>query len=274
MATYKDIQRETGLSLATISKYYNGLPVRPENSAAIEAAASALGYRMNVLASNLRSGQTRTVGVTLPSLANQFHQSIIAGVERELRDEGISLIVTSSESGTPSDAIEFLLGRRVDGIIAVPTPAVIAGLEEAAAHGVPVVTIDWSPGELRADSVQLDNFAAGRVVAQHLVDHGHRRLGVIAGDDTVSSVHDRALGFREMLEVRGARPTDVVYGTLTVESGYEATMALLQLVDRPTGIFAVNYELSMGALIAVNESGLRLGRDISLVGFDAADLAR
>ena len=77
-----------------------------------------------------------------------------------------------------------------------------------------------------------------------------------------------------MLDVRGAQPTAVAYGSLTVESGYESTMSLLQLVDRPTGMFAVNYELSMGALIAVNESGLRLGRDISLVGFDAADLAR
>lgn len=276
VATYKDIQRATGLSLATISKFYNGGTVRPENGAAIEAAADSLGYRVNVLASNLRSGQTRTVGVTLPSLANQFHQSIIAGVERELRDDGISLIVTSSESPSPTDAIEFLLGRRVDGIIAVPTPAVAGGLEEATRHGVPVVTIDWSPGTLAADSVQLDNFAAGRVVAQHLIDHGHHNVGVVAGDDTVSSVHDRALGFKEMLGVRGIAldPSAMGYGVLSVESGYESTMALLQLVDRPTAIFAVNYELTVGALIAVNESGLRLGRGISLVGFDAADLAR
>lgn len=274
VATYKDIQRVTGLSLATISKFYNGGTLRPENRLAIEAAAKSLGYRINVLASNLRRGQTRTVGVILPSLANQFHQSIIAGVERELRDDGISLIVTSGES--PADSIEFLLSRRVDGMIAVPTPEASAGILEAVSNGVPVVTIDWSPGDLPVDSVQLDNAAAGRMVAQHLIDHGHSRLGVVAGDDAVSSIHDRAVGFREMVQLRAIKiqPPAFGYGVLSVESGYQTTISLLQLVDRPTAIFAVNYELTMGTVIALNESGLRLGRDISVVGFDAADLAR
>ena len=93
MATYKDLQRLTGLSLSTISKHYNGLPVRPENAVAIEAAAARLDFRVNGFARGLRSRRSRTVGVLLPALDNEFHLSIIAGLERALRGEGIGVLV-------------------------------------------------------------------------------------------------------------------------------------------------------------------------------------
>jgi DNA-binding LacI/PurR family transcriptional regulator len=277
VATYKDIQQATGLSLATISKYYNGLRVRDENRQAIEDAAKALDYRVNVMARNLRNGRTKTIGVALPSLANDFVTSIVAAVARELHADGIGVLVSSQEgtNGEPADAVEFLVDRMVDAIIAVPDDDLRPGLASAIARGLPVVCVDWPTAGLDADSVVLDNAGAGRMVAHHLIDHGHRSIGMIGGDDIVPVVQ-RGEGFRELLSLRGidVEPEMMRTGPSTVESAYHAMMQLLQSVSRPTAIFAANYELTVGALIALNESGLRLGSDMSFVGFDSTELAR
>lgn len=273
MVSYKDIQRETGLSLSTISKYFNGRNVLDSNRAAIEAAARSLNFRPNGFARNLRLRRSRTIGVLLPALRNEFHLTIIAGVEEALRGEGMGVIVASSP-GPEEDAVDLLLGRMVDGIIAVPSPHDVEPLRDAADR-VPVVLVDWE-APLEVDGVFLDNVSAGRMGARHLLDHGHRRVGIVGGDRAISSVRRRADGAVEQLTAAGADvdPELVTSGPLTVEQGQCAMNQLLALPSRPTGAFALNYELTVGALIAINESGLRLGRDFSLVGFDSPDLAR
>lgn len=278
-ATYKDIQRLTGLSLATISKHFNGGNVLDANRDAIETAADALGFRVNTYASSLRSGVSRTVGVLLPSLQNTFHLSVIVGVEKFLRAQGISVLVSSNEGDSEDragDALDALLGRRVDGIVSVPAAHDVPALSRAIAAGVPVVTVDWWEKDLQADSVSLDNFGAGEIVGQHIVDHGHDRIGVLAGEESISTMRERREGFAAALVAAGRDlPSGFVqHGPLTVESGYRGTTALLGSHPRPTAIFASNYDLTLGALIAINESGLRLGVDISVVGFDSVELAQ
>lgn len=277
MATFKDIRQLTGLSLATISKHYNGGNVREENRVAIEHAAAALGYRINTVASNLRSGRSRTIGVLLPSLANDYHMSVVARLERDLRSTGVSVIVTSAqEESAQHRSVDLLLGRMVDAIVAVPAPDIVEDLRQAVAAGVPVVCFDWQDERLVTDQVTLDNTGAGKIAARHLLDHGHRRVGVISGTPTVSTMHDRAVGFLDGLANGNAdaAPELSVNGPLTVAHGHQAMRALLELDQRPTAVFTVNYELTVGALIALNESGLRLGADISMIGFDNTDLAR
>ena len=187
---------------------------------------------------------------------------------------GMSLIVASSP-GAEDDAVDLLLSRMVDGIIAVPSPHDVLRLSEAAER-VPVVIIDWEASIARADGVFLDNRAAGAMGARHLLDHGHRRIGIVGGDRAISTVRLRADGATDQLAIAAAEqePALVTEGPLTVEEGQAAMNGLLALHPRPTAVFALNYELTIGALIAINQSGLRLGRDISLVGFDGPELAR
>lgn len=275
VATYKDIQAMTGLSLSTISKHYNGLPVRAENRAAIEEAAATLGFRVNGFARSLRSRRSLTVGVLLPALDNDFHLTIIAGVEAALRADGISVLVCSSRPN-PGEAVDFLMSRMVEGIIAVPTPNDVDALRAVAAQGVPVVAIDWVASDLDTDRVVLDNYAAGASVARHLVDHGHRDVALVGGDQQVSTMRERAQGFIDGLATRGVEidASRITAEPLTVAGGQAATERLLALPERPTALFAANYHLTVGALIALNESGLRIPTDISLVGFDSFQLAR
>lgn len=277
-ATFKDIQRITGLSLATISKFYNGGNVLEHNRHAIEAAADSLGYQVNSNARSLRSGVSRTVGVLLPTLQNTFHLSVIVEIEKYLRAEGISVLLSSNEGDVDApgeDAVGLLLGRRVDGIIAVPSALETKALTRAIAAGIPVVAIDWWEPDLDADSVSLDNFGAGVIAGHHLLDHGHTLVGILAGDPTVSTLRERQSGFATALADDGhpLAPELSRQTPLTVDAGYIATIELLATRPRPSAIFAANYELTVGALIAINESGLRLGQDVSMLGFDSVELA-
>jgi LacI family transcriptional regulator len=277
VSTYKDIQRRTGLSLSTISKYFNGKSVLDANRAAIEEAVGALGYRVNTVASNLRRGKSRTVGVLLPSLENHFHMSIVARAERLLRRCNVGVIVSSTEDEAPdSRAVDSLISRMVDVLVTVPAHGVIAALDDAAAARIPVICVDWDPGRPEFDLVAIDNQAAGGDATRHLLDHGHRRIGLIGGPRSITTAAARMQGYRAELRHFGVAldRTLVTTGPLTVEHGRTATQALLGREQRPSAIFAVNAELTIGALIAVNESGLRLGRDISFVGFDNPDVAQ
>jgi len=274
LVSYKDIQRETGLSLSTISKYFNGGNLLEDNRKAIGSAVALLDYRPNGFGRGLRLQRSGTVGVVLPVLNNDFHLTIIASVETALRDAGISVIVASSP--TPQEkAVELLLGKMVDGIIAVPSPHDLPALQYATGR-MPVVIIDWDAEELDTDAVFLDNVGAGVMAARHILDHGHTRVALIGGDPAVSTMRLRASGFREELTLSGHALEENLdrSGPLVMQTGYEAMGGLLSTRDRPTAVFCTNYELTLGALIALNESGLRLGRDISMVGFDGLELAQ
>jgi LacI family transcriptional regulator len=146
----------------------------------------------------------------------------------------------------------------------------------AAAARVPVVMVDWYIDDLYADGVFLDNVAAGALGARHLLDHGHRRIGFVGGEPIVSSMRLRTEGFERALASDGVEvdPALERFEPLTIDAGYRATQELLALRPRPTGLFTANYELTLGAVTAVNDSGLRIGRDISVVGFDSRELAQ
>ena len=274
VTTYKDIQRATGLSLATISKYYNGRNVLEANREAIETAARELDFRPNQFARTLRSRRSRTVGVLLPALDNDFHLTIIAGVEEALRPRGISVIVAASPDPS-EDPVNLLMDRMVDGIVAVTPPHDVPALRAAAAR-VPVVMVDWYIDDVPADGVFIDNAAAGALGGRHLLDHGHRRIGFVGGEPVISSMRLRTEGFERALASDGVQvdPALERLVPLTIEAGYRAAQELLALWPRPTALFATNYELTLGAVTAVNDSGLRIGRDISVVGFDSRELAQ
>lgn len=277
-ATYKDLQRATGLSLATISKYFNGGTVREENRRALDVASRDLGFRVNAVARSLRTRRSQTVGVLLPELDNDFHLSVIAGVEEVLAAEGVGVLVRSShprDPGRADDAVADLLDRQVDGIVAVPSVRDATALAAAAARGVPLVLIDRLVEGLSCDAVVLDNAEVSARVVADLVALGHRRIAVLAGPDDVWSLRERLAGFRRaMRRARLPVPRGVVVdGPLTVAAGREGMQRLLALEPRPTAVFALNQELTVGALTVLAESGLTVPDDVSFVGFDARDVA-
>ncbi|SEE50384.1 LacI family DNA-binding transcriptional regulator [Jiangella alba] len=273
--TYLDLQRITGLSLSTISKYYAGGNVLARNRQAIEAAANEIGYRINLQARALRSGRTSTIGVLLPGLDATFHLSIIQGAEATLGESGFGIVV-STTSARPS-GVEFLLERVVDGIIAVPEPADEPELIAAAARGVPVVLVDRPIDGIQASAVVLDNRHAVQTAVDALVAAGHSRIALICGLTEFWTMRERKLGFQEALRTRGIEPEGrlIRVGPISVEFGRAACAELLQEAEhtRPTAVICVNDLLTVGAVQQANFLGLRMPDDFSLIAFDAPQIA-
>lgn len=273
-ATIKDIARETGLSLATISKYLNGGSLREKNRAAIEAAIKKLDYRMNEYARGLKSKKSRKVGVVLPEISNLFNMKIISAFERVLQENGYSVVVTDSQNDLEREAgsVDFLLKKQVDGIVNVPIGSSSKHLRPAVESHVPILLLDRPLEDLVgvASCVLIDNREAARMGVRRLLQAGHRRIGVLVGPDEVYTAQMRLLGYREALEEFGVEYDESLVRRcdLTLEGGYQQAQRLAEADTGMTAMFLTNYELTLGALIALNERGVQIPGEMSVVGFD------
>ncbi|MDL2233721.1 LacI family transcriptional regulator [Ruminococcaceae bacterium OttesenSCG-928-L11] len=279
MATIKDIARETGLGLATISKYLNGGTVREKNRLAIEAAVDKLGYTVNELARSLKTSRSRTIGVVIPELGNAFVTTIITEMEDILRKNGYSVIVCDcrTDAAQEREAVRFLLQKRVDGILNMPVSRDGTHLDSALEAGVPVVLIDRMIDRLagKVHSILVDNAAGASAAVSRLIDAGHRHIGVILGPQGVFTTAQRHLGYSRAMTRNGLTPDAafVVYGDYTVQGGYEGMRRLLELPGL-TAVFVTNYEMTLGAIIAGNELSVKIPERLSLIGFDNLQLSQ
>lgn len=282
-ATVKDIAARTGLGLATISKYLNGGTVREKNRVAIEAAVQELQFTVNTFARGLKTSRSRIVGVVIPELSNLFITSIITVLEDVLRKNGYGVFVCDcrTDEALEREAVQFLVNRMADGIISMPTTRDGSHLAPALEKGIPVVLVDrLLPDHIPADAVLTDNAGAGREAAGRLMDLGHRKIAILAGPKEVYTFRERLRGFREAYEARGLMPCEdlVLHGENTVEGGYAVMRALLagnaSRESPATAAFVTNYEMTLGAVIALNELGLKLPGELSLIGFDNLELSR
>ena len=270
--TYKDIQRITGLSLSTISKYFNGGNIREANREAIEKALEGMDYRVNEYARGLKSHRSRMVGGIIPELNSTFNTAIMADVEGYLRQHGYGFLICDCrlDRDMERDALEFLLGRMVDGIITIPYDKSGGHLKLARDHDIPVVLIDRLADDFQTDAVVVDNQEAARKAAEEFVKAGHRDLAIVCGPEGLYTMKCRMEGFRRTLLDYGlpARPEWMRSVDMTVDGGYQAAKEILMLPARPTALFCANYEVTLGTIIAMNELGVRMPEDISLIGLD------
>ncbi len=277
-ATYKDIQRLTGLSLSTISKYLNGGHVLEENAQAIRRAIDTLDFRVNELARGLKTKRSSTVGILIPELNSTFNTTIIAEVEELLRQKGYGAIVCDCHMDKSAEkaALDFLLGKMVDGIINIPWDSSGAHLFGAKQRGVPVVLVDRPVTKYGFDAVLVDNFSASRQAARMFAGHGHRRAAILCGSEEHYTMSERMRGFdaglRESGMERGRQA--LVKVELTIDGGYQGAKALLSQPNRPTALFCANYEITIGAIVAVNEMGIKIPQELSIIGFDDLTLSQ
>lgn len=277
-ATIRDIKKMTGLSLATISKYLNGGNVLPENRAAIEHAIEVLHYEVNEVARGLATNRTKTIGVLIQRLDNVFASSIISEIEDILRESDYGTIVCDcrGDERYEEESLRFLLGKRVDGIITIPTSQSSGYLEIAAERGTPVVLIDRIFEDREWDSVLVNNERAAREAVQLLLNKGHKRIGIICGGDNEYTAKGRLQGYFSVMEDADLPiyPKYIKKGKLEVQHGYDSMVQLLEMEERPTAVFLTNYEITLGAVIAMNEKGIHFPEDISIIGFDNLMLSK
>ena len=274
----KDIARLTGLGLATISSYFNGGNVREKNRVKIEKAIEELHYEVNEVARGLKTNATKTIGVVIPELNNIFCAEIITGMEDILRSHGYATIVCDcrTDKKLEQEAVEFLIRRRVDGIINMPVDETGAHLKKFQKTGKPIVLIDRKIQGILCDSVLVDNKKAAEDAMQLFIEKGHRKIGIIGGPEGIFTAEERLDGYYTALKKAGIPiKNSLVYrGDYTIQGGVRGLEELVRENPDMTAVFVTNYEMTMGAMIGVNELGIQIPEQLSMIGFDNLQFAR
>ncbi|MBB4660920.1 LacI family DNA-binding transcriptional regulator [Conexibacter arvalis] len=272
--TSRDIAREVGLSQTTVSRALRGDPrVAPDTLARVRAAAERLAYVPDAAARWLTTGRTLTVGVVVADITNPFYPEIVEVLHAELGREGYATVLLNDPRA--DDLARHLRGRSVDGLIVVS-----ATLDDGLAArlprlGVPLVLLNRDLDEIAADRVLSDNVAGGALVVDHLLELGHRRIGLIAGPPNTSTARDREQGMRAALAARGLplAPELRRAGSFSHHSGYQGCVELLRLPEPPTAVVCASDVVAFGALDAAKRLGVEVPRRLSIVGYDDIAMA-
>lgn len=268
-----DVAKKAFVSKATVSHVVNRTRfVEPSTKERVEQAIAELGYRPNALARSLTTNRTGTIGIIVSDASNYFFGELLRGVEDFLRPANYAAIICNTDEILEHEEhyLNLLLKQRVEGIIAAATSQKWASLHEAEHRHVPIVFVDRRFEDLQGSFVGADNVSGARQAVQHLIETGHRKIGIIAGFQRLSSMQERLEGFKQVL-AQNAIPLPaewVVPSPLSIEDGRASAHKILALPDPPSALFVSNNFLMLGALQAVKELGLRCPEAISLVGFD------
>lgn len=270
-ATIKDIVKMTGLSLGTVSKYLNGVPIKRENAERIRLAVEELDYRVNEFGRNLKTNRSHTVGVIVPQLEDPFAASIAALVGKYMRRANYGVIISNLDTDLDCEEklLEFLQKKRADGVMFFPMSS-NAELYQTYAKKFPMIAFDSYLEGLRADAIVLDNRRAARDAADYLIARGHRQIAILTGKGAYSA-NLRLQGFVEAMEAAdiSVEPAYVRRTRYNVaEQALSQALELLTMERPPTAILACNYYFTIGVIVACERLGLKLGEDVSLIGFD------
>lgn len=270
-ATIIDIKNRTGLSLATISKYLNGGNVLPENKIKIEMAIKELHYEVNEIARGLVTNKTRTIGVSVYSIESIFNGTLLKYMGDTLRKAGYGLLICDSnqDEETERKNIKFLLNKKVDGLIVIPVEAGNGIIELVKNADIPLVFLDRAAENGGCDCVRIDNRMAALHATNVLIKNGHRDIAIISSGKEYTGI-ERCKGFTDALKNVGVEIKEERYfkGIHSIEYGYESMKKIISMQNRPTAVFMTNYEITLGAVMAVNESSISCPEDISMLGFD------
>lgn len=275
--TIRDVADRAGVSKSLVSLVLRGSDqVRPEKREAVLRAVRELGYRPNAAARSLSEQRTRTVGVLLNDLRNPWFVDMLDGLNSLLHAGGLHMLLADARLNrrTGQDPASPLLDLRVDGLVVVgtlPEPAALGVVAER----IPVVVAGArEPESAGVDMVAGDDEQGARLVTEHLIGLGHRRIAHIAGYGAVAELRRRS--FEATMRAHGLADEAVVETSdMTEEGGFRTAVRLLGRPERrPTALFAVNDITAIGALSAAEELGLRVPIDLSLVGYDNTSIAR
>lgn len=280
--TLKDIAARVGKSVPTVSRALGGFEeVSAATRREVLRVAREMGYEPNAAARNLQKQRTDTIALILPAagslrLSDPFFGIFLCGVVEEAASQGFSVNIST---GTAADETELYLkqirSRRVDGFIVVRTQRQDRRIQILRENDVPFVAFGRVENDNDFHLVDVDDVRGMRLVVEHLVALGHRRLGFIAEPTTFTKAYHRLRGFCDGLQAHDLPydPALVVETSFRQRSGLHGARQLLELPEPPTALVCCNDLLALGASSAVRERELLVGRDVSVTGFDDILLA-
>lgn len=267
------VAQAAGVSVSTVSHVINGTrPVAPRTRVAVLDAIDRLGFTHKPVSRSLAAGSTVTIGVTMSWVSSLYGQELVAGIEEESHRQGMQLLLSDTREDPERErrAVANLLAHHVRGVIISPTSDwELGALRLLNEHAVPFVVIDRLQ-DMRVDQVGVENESGSASVVEHLIQTGHRHVGLVAGAAGLATTKERIAGYRLAHRRRGLPVDDryILDGASTEQGGRQAMQRLLALDPRPTGVFVGNDSMTIGCLRALQSAGIDIPGGMAVVCFD------
>lgn len=272
--TIKDIANVLNISAAAVSKaLHNNSRISDKTKKAVLQVAQNLNYQPNHLASALRSGKSKLVGVIVPKTNSNFFSATIHNIEEVLNEKGYHIIITQSNESYKKECanIDTLLFTQVDGIIASMANETIdlSHFQKIKDAGIPLITFDRGENDLNVDYIGIDDYESSHKIVNHLVAQDCKRIAHIGGFKRTRIYNNRIKGYIDALKKHNL-PLDnelLIESSLTIEDGREKMQQLLNLTKKPDAVYVAGDYAALGALQVLKEQHIRIPEDIALVGF-------
>jgi LacI family transcriptional regulator len=272
--TIKDVARKAGVSHSTVSRALNGKALIPEETAAaIRDLANEMGYLPSAAARGLRTNRSHVLGVIVSSIADPFFSEILQGIDDAAQHSGYSLFIAASQRDLDHERaiVRTMREHRVDGVIICSTPFSAEQSQQLRAYEIPIVVINNQSTEDYRFSIHHDDLDGSQQIMRHLIGLGHRRIAYLGYANSGRTNLKRRTGYISEMEKAGLTICDGCIHELQAndpQDGQAAVAHFLSLDPRPTAIFCYNDMLAIGTLSGLQQAGLRIPTDCSVVGFD------
>ena len=274
MADIRDVAKEAGVSIGTVSRVVNSSgPVNELTKARVHEAIKKLGYRPNTVAQSLRTGKTRIIGLVLPTICDPYYAALASALEDELRDHHYTINISSiGDSENASDRLDNMINlRRTDGILVCTTQSNYRLLKSILTeHSTPIILLDAVRGFGYLSSIAVDNLYGMNAAIEHLKQKGHTKIGYMSGLDTMCAGEDRLLSFKQAMQDQklAVKAEWIVEAAPSLEGGYQAGLSCSKMSERPTAVICYNDLMACGLQRAALDHGLRIPEDLAIVGCD------
>lgn len=276
VVTSRDVAARAGVSQATVSRVMRMKPgVTEATTAKVKEAASSLGYVPHGAARSLKTGLSGNIGVVVNDLSNPYYPELLEALDAEARTRNVRLVVWITGTQANLAAIEAIRAGSVDGLLFTTATQSSEELLEAIKVNRPTVLLNRRIPGLPFDQIATDNVEGGRLVAEHLLSRGHKKIGFLGGPPDASTTIDRLAGFQEQLLTAGHSLSDlkITYSKYSHEAGFASYQKLIQHNDDVTAVFCANDLLAAGVIDAHRENSDRKGHPLAVVGFDNVSLS-
>lgn len=275
MTSLRKVAEHAAVSIATVSRVINNVPLVDQRTRQrVERSIRELNYVPNRVAQRLRSTNPRKglIGLVLPDIQNPFYVEVIRGVESYAYKHGFAVMIGNFGQDEERQKLYFDIfkSEAVDGLIVAPAQGRDKHIIDAIDAGFNVVCVDRGLSEIEVDVVKVNNQRGAFNAIEYLIELGHRRIAHIAGLSQIPTTTERISGYLAAMEKHGVvvTPELIRHSRSDYQSGVDIMQELLDLDEPPTAVFAANNLLALGALKAINDNGITIPDDISIIGFD------
>lgn len=272
----KDVAKEAGVSIATVSRVLNNIDVvNEETKKKVVDAIKKLGYRPNIVARSLKTQKTRTIGIVIPDISSQFYPEIVRGAEdvANIYNYNIILCNTDLDLEKEKEYLQVLMEKMVDGVMYLSNSLNAEVLDFIKELQIPTVLVETSDEEKSFPSVTINNIKAAYDAVSYLIKKGNKKIAYIGVENNILNASSkRYIGYEEALKENNIKLDEnlVYFGNLKVSTGHNGILSILKK-DKPDAIFCGSDEIAMGAINGLREMNIKVPEEVDVMGFD--DLA-